>query len=121
MIKINIGKENFNVEVATTVPQWVQGLSGRTNLHQKSGLLFAYKDEVVRSFWMKDMNFPIDIILFNKDKKVVGILKDLPAPSGGVTFTLPKYSSRVPITYALEVNAGMSQNINVGDILKEEN
>lgn len=113
--KIKVGKELFYAELADTLPEWIKGLSGRVSMKKGQGLLFVYTSEKVRSFWMKDMNFPLDILLFDESLKVVGILKDLPVSE--LLFP-PHYTSEVPIRYALEVNKGASVRINIGDELK---
>ena len=117
--KIRIGKEIFYAEIAATLPEWVRGLSGRETLKKSQGLLFVYNSETVRSFWMKGMSFPLDIVLFDASRRVVGVLKSLPVSD--LLFP-PNYSSDVPIQLALEINAGQSNNINIGDqleVLKE--
>lgn len=114
--KIQIGKSDFVAELATTLPEQIQGLSGRSGMRDDQGLLFVYNSSAVRTFWMKDMNFPIDIILCDERDEVVQILKNLPVPEG-IVFSLPKYTSDVPFVHALEVNAGASNNIREGDQL----
>lgn len=115
--QIQIGKSDFVAELATTLPEQVKGLSGRSSMRDDQGLLFVYKDSDVRTFWMKDMNFPIDIIMCDEGGKVVQIFKDLPIPKG-IVFSLPKYTSDSPFKYALEVNAGASDDIQEGDRLQ---
>jgi uncharacterized membrane protein (UPF0127 family) len=51
---------------------------------------------------MKDMNFPIDIIWLDKDKKVVYIVKNAPPESYPYEHFEPKEEAR----YVLEVAAG---------------
>ena len=114
--QIQIGKSDFVAELATTLPEQIQGLSGRSGMRDDQGLLFVYNSSAVRSFWMKDMYFDIDIIMVDENNKVVQIFKDLPAPEG-IVFSLPKYTSDVPFVYALEVKAGASNNIQKGDQL----
>jgi len=65
---VTIANHNFSVAVASTSTQQQQGLSGRKNLPQDQGMLFIFKSANRYPFWMKDMNFPLDI-LFIKDRK----------------------------------------------------
>ena len=113
--KLEIGKTVFFAEKATTIPEWALGLSGRESMKNSLGLLFEYGIEIPRSFWMKGMNFPLDIVLFDRHQKVVGVLKDLPTTT---LLSPPIYRSGVPIMYALEVNVGTTTDIQLGDQLK---
>jgi uncharacterized membrane protein (UPF0127 family) len=117
LIKIQIGHKIFFVEVASDWASWVQGLSGRKELKKNTGMLFSYPSSAIRQFWMKGMSFPLDIILFDTDLIVVGILPNLPIHTSMFNDP-PLYSSHVPIQAALEINAFESQGINKGDKLQ---
>src|SRR3989344_8940875 len=60
--KIKIGQKTIFIEIADTQEKQKKGLSGRDNLPEDSGMLFVFKEEGHHQFWMKDMNFSIDII-----------------------------------------------------------
>ena len=60
--KVTIGNTIFSVEVASTTIEQARGLSGRAGLKNNEGMLFLFNSAGVQNFWMKDMNFPIDII-----------------------------------------------------------
>jgi len=38
-------------------------------------MLFVFEEPKIRSFWMKDMSFPIDIIWVDEGLEIVGIEK----------------------------------------------
>ena len=59
---INIGGKNLKLELSLTPDEKSKGLSFRTSLEKDSGMLFIFDYPGKYSFWMKDMNFPIDII-----------------------------------------------------------
>ncbi len=105
--------KHFVIELARTPEEWVKGLSGRTELSGGHGLFFVYQTSEPRSFWMKGMLFPIDIIYIDELSKVVHVEKDVPPIRPNDESKL--YSSRVPIKYALEVNAGESSDIITGN------
>ena len=109
---VSVGKR-FVIELARTPEEWVKGLSGRTELSGGHGLFFVYQTSEPRSFWMKGMLFPIDIIYIDELSKVVHVEKDVPPIRPNDESKL--YSSRVPIKYALEVNAGESSDIITGN------
>lgn len=80
-------------------------------------MLFVYSQPSIHQFWMKDMQFPIDIIWIDNGK-VVGITDNVPPPDPNTTLNqLPTYSSPQPVSAVLEVNAGYAAmyNIMAGD------
>ena len=102
----------LELEVARTPEEQTRGLSGRESLAENAGMLFVYERPSLPGFWMKEMNFPIDIIWIGSDKRIVDISENI-APE-----TFPQlFHPRVPAQYVLEVNAGWakSHNISVGD------
>lgn len=107
-----INRQEIKLELALTPESQERGLSGRQSLGKDEGLLFSFDLPDYRYFWMKDMNFSIDIIWIDENLEVVGITKNL-SPS-----TYPeKFSSTKPAQYVLEVKAGYSDkhDIRVGD------
>ncbi len=105
----------ITAELATTPSQWIKGLSARKNIEKDKGMLFIFPESSYQSFWMKEMNFPIDIIWINKSFKIVGIENNLP-PCKKKCVT---YRSPLPVKYVLEIKAGLAkkENLKKGDIL----
>lgn len=107
----------ISVEVASNSAEKSKGLSGRKTLGKNEGMLFVFAKDTQPSFWMKDMNFSIDIIWIN-DGKIVQIDKNVPNPPPGTADSqLPLFSPNETIDYVLEVNAGFSEKniFQVGD------
>jgi hypothetical protein len=100
--KITINNKAFDLEIADTKEKMDKGLSGRASLATSTGLLFVFDKPGVYSFWMKEMNFPIDIIWLDKNKKILGVTKNLSPSSYPQVFYSPTSTS-----YALEVNTGI--------------
>jgi uncharacterized membrane protein (UPF0127 family) len=118
---VHIGGDAFSVELATSSLTQARGLSGRTGLGENAGMLFLFNKPGVQNFWMKDMQFPIDIIWIG-DGKVLGFAQNAPAPaSGAMLWQLPVYSSPDGVDTVLEVQAGTvaKDNIKVGDAVTE--
>lgn len=112
---VNIAGQNIEVELALNSEIQVQGLSGRKSLAKNSGMLFVFSKSDKYAFWMKDMNFAIDIIWFNEKMEVVYI-KENALPS-----SYPEtYESENPAKYILEVNSGFAEknNLKIGDKVK---
>jgi len=102
-----------NVELAQTRKSQIQGLSDRQTLDKGQGMLFVFPEKEVRSFWMKNMHFPLDIIWLD-DEKIIKISSNL-ASEGEKPANL--YSSDGPANYVLEVPANfcLENNIVVGN------
>jgi hypothetical protein len=114
--KLFINGTEIEAEIADNFFLRMKGLSGRKSLEEGRGMLFIFNDSAVRSFWMKDMNFPIDIIWINGDK-VVGFAENAPVPDKN---GIPSFKSPEPVDKALELPAGSVQGIGIkaGDEIK---
>jgi len=74
---VQIGQNCFNLEVADTDAKRIKGLSGRENLPENKGMLFVFDEAGNQCFWMKDMEFNLDIIWLNGDKKITKIKENV--------------------------------------------
>ena len=113
--KVTIQKQTFTVSLAQTDKEKQIGLSGKKSLADNKGMLFPFDKADYYPFWMKDMEFPIDIIYIH-NKKIVTIISNAPAPKSK-TDTLPVYSPTEPADNVLEVSAGTAAKYHfaVGD------
>ena len=116
---VKIAGQSIKVDLALTSEEQRQGLSGRSGLQRDEGMLFVFDRPGKYPFWMKDMNFPIDIIWFapskggdSEDLKVVYIKKNALPESYPENFSPPENAK-----YVLEVLAGFSEknNLKEGD------
>ncbi len=64
---IVINGQTIYVTIADTTEQRQQGLSGQKALCEKCGMLFIFDTADNYTFWMKDMNFDIDIVWIRDD------------------------------------------------------
>ncbi len=115
--QVRIRNATFTVEMATTTLEQARGLSFRASLAEGSGMLFTFSHGV-QSFWMKDMNFPIDIVWIS-DGKVVGFVQDAKPEPGVPLWNLTVYTSPGGVDKVLEVNAGTvaRDGIKIGDLV----
>jgi uncharacterized membrane protein (UPF0127 family) len=111
--ELKINDTVLQVSIANTDTERIRGLSGKTGLAEKEGLLFVFETEGYHGIWMKEMNFPIDIAWLDKDKKIIHIEKDVSPDTYPKVFMPPK-----PDLFVLETRAGLFQkfDIKVGDI-----
>ena len=115
--RVTIGAFTWPVELALTGEQQAQGLSGRAELAAGAGMLFVWNQESRRSFWMPDMNFPLDMVWLNGDCAVTHITHNAPPQAPGQSQAdLPRYTVD-QVQYVLEINAGEAarHGIQVGD------
>lgn len=112
IIDLIIGNSKFQTEVADTSELQRQGLSNRSSIDEDKAMLFMFDKSAVYSFWMKDMNFAIDMIWINDQKKIVHIERAIKPDTYPQTF-----QSKVPAKYVLEVQEGLSDKFGfkVGD------
>ncbi len=103
MRTITIGGVSLAVEVADTEVLREQGLSGRSDLPSGKGMLFVFDTDGVWGIWMKDMQFPIDIVWADVDGKVVTVALNI-APETYPEVFLPS----APARYIIELPAGFA-------------
>lgn len=106
---VKIAGQEIAVEVARSPKAWQKGLSGRRDLAEGRGMLFVFPDSSRRGFWMKDMNFPLDIIWIEKGA-VVDVAPRVPPASEA---NPPVFYPRLPANMVLEVKAGFSEKYGV--------
>ena len=113
-----LGPLALMIEVADTEATRQLGLSGRESLAKNAGLLFDFGKSGVHGIWMKDMNFPIDILWLDENFLVVDI-KTNADPASYFQSPPRVFEPSVPASYVLEVNAGTvaGYNIKPGDEL----
>jgi len=117
--KIAFKNQTYAVELAKTPKDQQLGLSGRKSLPQDQGMLFVFTTAAKYPFWMKEMNFPLDMI-FIKDNKIVTIFTNVPVPKDPKATNIPVYTPTQPANYVLEINAGQVKKYNFknGDTVK---
>lgn len=93
----------FDVELAVSDYEKMQGLMHVDELPADSGMLFIYEDEGIRSFWMKNTLIPLDIVWIGSDLRIRHIARDVEPCEAD---PCPIYRPDVPAQYVLEVNAG---------------
>ncbi len=107
-IEARVKDHVLKLEVAETFAQRVHGLSDRQSLAPAQGMLFVFDEVDSQGIWMKDMNFALDIIWLDQEKRVVLIEKDV-APE-----TYPRvYGQGVRAKYVIELPAGTTEQLGI--------
>lgn len=110
--KVCFASRCFRVELAVSQHDQETGLMFRHQLKQDRGMLFVFEEAGSRPFWMKDMLIPLDILWIGKDNEVVYIARNVIPCSEEFC---PVINPLVNASYVLEINAGLSEGISVGD------
>ena len=108
-IEVQIGNKTYNLLVATTEEEKERGLMYIESLDPDEGMLFDYSDEpqAELSFWMKNVEIPLDIIFVNQDGVVISVRQGVPNSEEYIT------ESSEFISCVIEVNA--NSGIKAGD------
>ena len=104
------------VEVPDDREEFARGLMFRNHLPWNAGMLFAFDEEEIRRFWMKNTLIPLDMIFVDSSSKIIDIKENVPPCKQE---ECPTYPSKEPAQYVLEVNAGFVQEkgVKIGDRL----
>jgi len=97
----------FDIYLATGFEQQRRGLMFVRELPETTGMLFVYDDEVVHSMWMKNTYIPLDIVFARRDGSVSSVIHDTEPLS------LKSLRSIEPVTYVLELNAGVARRYKI--------
>ncbi len=116
IVTTSTGKK-ISVEVADTVEKRSLGLGKRSGLENGWGMLFVFEKRKQHGFWMKDMEFPLDIIWLD-NHRIAYILRNVqPAKSGVIPLVM---TPPVAGNFVLEIDAGRADDLKlqVGQRLK---
>jgi uncharacterized membrane protein (UPF0127 family) len=111
--KVCVNNTCVIAEIADSPQQRNRGLMFRKDLDDKHGMLFVFEGEARYGFWMKNMNFPIDIIWIDGNRDIIDIYEDaLPCKDICKTM-LPRAAAQ----FVLEVKSGFvrTKRIKAGD------
>ena len=105
----------LDVEIADTDATRTRGMMFREQLPYNQGMFFVFDDEQVRSMWMLNMQFPLDLIWFDKAGNVVHIEKNVqPCKSALETAACTfRNAEGKKVHYVLEVTAGFIEKFGI--------
>ncbi len=112
LIPVTIGSTTVMASLADSIPERIKGLSDTPYLPEGIVKLFAFGAAGEHSIWMKDMNYPIDIIWVAEDGTVVHHKENISPDTYPESFASP-----TPAYYVIEANAGFvdKEGIKNGD------
>lgn len=107
-VTVSAGGTSFRAERLETESERVKGLSGKKCIPNDVAMLFVFDKPDTYGFWMKDMNFSIDMVWLDGDKKVVYIQKNATPESYPQIFKPTKNA-----LYVLEVASGTAEKLSL--------
>ncbi len=112
--RLRAGDQTYTLVIAATSSAQSRGLGGREKLPHNEGMLFVFDKPAAQCFWMKDMQFPIDIIWLDSAKTVTYI-----APQVSPESYPQEYCGDGTTKYVIELNAGEAKraDIKTGSVL----
>ena len=101
----------LNIEIADSEYETQTGLMYRNSMEANQGMLFVFPDVAMHSFYMKNTEFPLDLI-FIKEDLTIGSFQENAQPLNESSL-----SSKIPVQYVLEVNSGLiaQWGLKIGD------
>jgi uncharacterized membrane protein (UPF0127 family) len=93
----------LEVELMLTDEHHQRGMMYRRGLADDKGMLFAWSQPAIHSFWMRNTCIPLDMLFIDREGFVAGIIENVP------TLNDEGRSIDCPVPYVLEVAAGWSR------------
>ena len=122
---VTVNNLKISVEISDTLCKQELGLSGRNSLADDTGMIFVFPKDSDYAFWMKDMNFPLDMVWVSADFHIVGIEKnvmprtyDVQNPDQSQTFGgnyIAQYVIELPAGYADKNNLQVGNKISFSE------
>jgi uncharacterized membrane protein (UPF0127 family) len=99
----------FDVYLAQDFEQQRRGLMFVRSMPERTGMLFIYKGDDIRSMWMKNTYIPLDMVFARSDGSVSSVIHR------AEPHTLASRASIEPVRYVLELNAGTARRLGIGN------
>lgn len=106
--KIQLGGKLVTARIADSESERTRGLSGSSELAEGEAMLFVFDTSDRWKIWMKNMNYSIDIVWLDEQKKIVHIVQYASPESYPETF-----EPRDPARYVIELPAGYTSRHNI--------
>lgn len=115
LVPLTVGDQVVQVEIRDDEVERELGFSGRKSIGDNEGMLFVFGELVQPTFWMKDMQFSLDV-LWIREGKVVQIEENVPHPTEAEA-VIATMIPQNPVDMVLEVPSGWVSRtgVKVGD------
>ncbi len=103
---VSFGGKQFQVELADTNQKRMKGLGGRDDILPNEGMLFVFEEDYTYCFWMKDVDFPLDIFWLDANYEVIDL-----EPSADPSSYPDTFCPSQPVRYVLELKGGVGDSL----------
>jgi len=108
-----LGNVTLSLEIADTPATMEKGLMFHAPLSFNQGMIFVFNPPQQATMWMKNMQFPIDMIWLDNNGNILHMEKNLP-PCTGPDASCPLYDGNSQTTsYVLEVASGFIDHFGI--------
>jgi len=114
-LDVKINGHKFNMQLALDSETRHKGLSGRADIPEDKGMLFAFSDASIQRFVMRECLVPIDIVYVDESGRVTSSHAMTVEDANGqmLETQLKTYSSDYPAIVALEFKGGTLAKLNL--------
>jgi uncharacterized membrane protein (UPF0127 family) len=114
LIPFTMGRISMLGSIADSDAERQLGLSNTKEIPVGVAKIFIFDTSDTWSFWMKDMNYSIDIFWLDENGRVVYVVESV-SPE---TYPHTSFAPQVPAKYVIETKAGFAKenNITVGAV-----
>jgi uncharacterized membrane protein (UPF0127 family) len=105
---LSVNSQQYTLQIAQTVAEQNKGLGDRSSLGKYDGMLFVFSTPNIECFWMKNTEFPLDMVWISSNKTVEYIQTNVQPDSYPET-----YCPTVFAKYVIELNAGAVKNADI--------
>lgn len=123
--QVKLAGKTFHLQIAADLDTRMRGLGGRTHIDEDGGMIFVFPatQVAVQNFVMRDCPIDIDIIYTDGVGRILTMHEMKAEPPRGENegkdgevndlyeARLPKYSSRYPATFVIELRAGTMKKL----------
>jgi uncharacterized membrane protein (UPF0127 family) len=111
IIDVEINSVRLKLVAAVSDSAKAKGLSDTKEVPY-DGMIFIFDKAQNLAFWMKDMNYYIDIVWLSNGR-VAGITENIPPPSAAQKYALVKYYSPQDADVVIELSSGRAKQLNI--------
>ena len=112
VVTISAPRAAMHLWVSRSERQHELGLMERTHLDPAQGMIFVFRRNNERYFWMKDTLMPLDMVFIERDGLVRAVVSRVPVLAPGTPDSaIPLIHARAQ--YVIELAAGEAQRLGI--------
>lgn len=110
----------IKVESMASKQDMMRGMMFRTSLAPDRGMLFTHGSPGNYTYWMFQVQIPLDILWLDDRRRVVEISANTPPCPNGPASNCPAYGGKQTALYVVELGAGVAakHGVKLGDTLR---